>query len=183
MSLVHPLWKILCSIHSCQIQYSVLRSYIRHIKQQHIAFWDTHWNISRLLKEFNVESSKEISEPLQQNLSSFVSLQKAFEKFFNQKTLNSLILNTIETLLLKEDVQRYLLTSGETKNDRLICEFKDCLTYKNNPLTTSSYKTIQIMLYCDVFVCANPLGNKVKKCKISSIYFALGNLPRKKRSM
>ena len=47
MSLVHPLWKILCSIHSCQIQYSVLRSYIRHIKQQHIAFWDTHWNISK----------------------------------------------------------------------------------------------------------------------------------------
>ena len=47
MSLVHPLWKILCSIHSCQIQYSVLRSYIRHIKQQHIAFWDTHWNLSK----------------------------------------------------------------------------------------------------------------------------------------
>ena len=160
MSLVHPLWKILCSIHSCQIQYSVLRSYIRHIKQQHIAFWDTHWNISRLLKEFNVESSKEISEPLQQNLSSFVSLQKAFEKFFNQKKagkqlffvttsgikLNTeefskdhtfqyvSILRTIEVLLSKEDVQKYVLLSSKTENDGLICEFKDGLIYNNNPL-------------------------------------------------
>ena len=39
----------------------------------------------------NAESSQEICEHLQQNLSSFVSLQKAFEKFFNQKTLNSFV--------------------------------------------------------------------------------------------
>ena len=39
------------------------------------------------------------------------------------------------------------------------------------------------MLYCDEFVCANPLGSKVKKCKISALYFVLRNLPRKKRSM
>ena len=186
MSLVHPLSKILCCINGCQRQYSVLRSYVRHINQQHIAFWDAHLNISkettlsngihnnssaemipavvfdislqssldefseetfdkleeranpeianeilsfedlvltfllelrelkkasgvscefvarsikslleatnmeqkievdRLLKEFNAESSQEISEHLQQNLSLFVSLQKAFEEFFNQ---------------------------------------------------------------------------------------------------
>ena len=78
---------------------------------------------------------------------SFVSLQKAFEKFFNQKTLNSFvakrpflvttseiklnteevskdhtfqyvsILRTIEVILLKEDVQKYVLSSGETEND------------------------------------------------------------------
>ena len=47
--------------------------------------------VDRLLKKFNAESSQEISEHLQQNLSSFVSLQKAFEKFFNQKTLNSFV--------------------------------------------------------------------------------------------
>ena len=230
-----------------------MRSYIRHIKQQHTAFWDTHWNISnettlsndihnnssaemipaidfdsslqssldefseetfekleeganpeivteialsfenlvstfllvlrelkkasgvsceilarsissllgatnieqkievdRLLKEFNAENSQEISEPLQQNLSSFVSLQKAFKKCFNQKTLNSFvakqpsflttseiklnteevskdhtfqyvsILRTIEVLLSKEDVQKHVLSSGETENDGLI---------------------------------------------------------------
>ena len=42
--------------------------------------------VDRRFKEFNAESSQEISEFLQQNLSSFVSLQKAFDKFFNQKT-------------------------------------------------------------------------------------------------
>ena len=47
----------------------------------------------RLLKEFNAESSLKISENehLQQNLSLFVSLQKAFEKLFDQKTLNSFV--------------------------------------------------------------------------------------------
>ena len=58
----------------------------------------------------------------------------------------------------------------------LICEFKDGLIYKNNPLWTSSNKTIQIMLYCDEFVGAGPLGNKVKKCQISALYIVLGNL-------
>ena len=192
ISLVSPLLKISCSINGCQRQYSVFRSYIRHIKQQHIGFWDAHWNISkettlsndihnnssiekqavdfdsnlqssldeisgetfdeleegayqeivtetlsfedlvltfllelrelkkasdvscefvarsinslleatnmeqkieldRLLKEFNAESPQEISEHLQQNLSSFASLQKAFEKFFKQKTLDSFV--------------------------------------------------------------------------------------------
>ena len=40
--------------------------------------------VYRLLKEFNAESSQEISHHLQQSLSLFVSLQKAFEKLFNQ---------------------------------------------------------------------------------------------------
>ena len=39
------------------------------------------------------------------------------------------------------------------------------------------------MLYRDEFFWANPLGNKVKKRKISALYFVLGNLPRKKRPM
>ena len=165
--------------------------------------------VDRLLKEFNAESSQEISEHLQQNLSSFVSLQKAFEKFFNQKTLNSFVakqpffvtkreikLNTEEVskdhtfeyvvilrktqvLLSKEDI----LSSGETENHGLTCEFKGGLIYENNPLWTSSNKTIQITLYCDEFVCGNPLGDEVKKCTISALCFVLGNLPRKKRSM
>ena len=53
MSLVHRLSKILCSINGCQRQYSVLRSFIRHIKQQHIGFWDVHWNISKEITHSN----------------------------------------------------------------------------------------------------------------------------------
>ena len=47
--------------------------------------------VEKPLKEFNAESAQEISEHLQQNLSSFVSLLKAFEESFNQKTLNSFV--------------------------------------------------------------------------------------------
>ena len=93
------------------------------------------------------------------------------------------ILRTNEVLLSKEDVQKYVLSSDETENYGLICEFKDGLIYKNNPVWTSSNKKIQIMLYCDEFVCAKPLRNKVKNCKISALYFVLVNLPRKKRSL
>ena len=117
------------------------------------------------------------SEHLQQNLSLFVPLQKTFAKLFNQKTLNSFtakrhffvttneiklnteeiskdhtfqyvsILRTIEVPLSKKDVQKYVLSSGYTENDGLLCEFKDGLIYENNALWTSSNKTIQLMLY------------------------------------
>ena len=68
--------------------------------------------VDRLLKEFNAESSQEIREHLQQIPSSFVSFQKAFEKFFNQKTLNSfvakqpLFLTTSEIKLNIEEVSK-----------------------------------------------------------------------------
>ena len=93
------------------------------------------------------------------------------------------ILRTTEVVLLKKRDQRYAASSGEIENDGLICVFKDGLFFKNNPLWTSSNKTRQIILYCDEFVCANPLANKVKKCKICALYFVLRILPRKKRSM
>ena len=47
------------------------------------------------------------------------------------------ILKAIEVLLSKENVQKYVLSSGDTENDGLICEFKDGLIYENNPLWTS----------------------------------------------
>ena len=34
--------KVLRSINVCEGQYSVLHFCVRHIKQQHIAFWDIH---------------------------------------------------------------------------------------------------------------------------------------------
>ena len=43
------------------------------------------------------------------------------------------ILRLIEVLLSKEDVQKYVLSSGKTENDGLICELKDGQIYKNNP--------------------------------------------------
>ena len=44
------------------------------------------------------------------------------------------ILKTIEVLLSKENVQKYVLSSGDTENDGLICEFKDGIVYRKNTL-------------------------------------------------
>ena len=160
-----------------------------------------------LLKVFNVVSPQEKSQHLQ-NISSFVSLQKAFEKFsiktsyLVEKHLSFVIrkeikltdgisedhtfqyvsiLRLIEVLLLKKDVQKYVFSSGVTESDELICEFKVGLIFKNNTTRTSSDKTLYIMLYCDGFVFATPLGNKVKQCKISAFYVVLKQLTKKKR--
>ena len=85
----------------------------------------------------------------------------------------------------KEDLQKYALSSGETKNDGLICEFKDGLIYKNNPLWTSSIQIKQCKscyTVMNLFVLTH-WDTKFKNVKSSALYFVLGNLPRKERSM
>ena len=47
----------------------------------------------------------------------------------------------------------------------------------------SSRKILQIILYCDEFVSANPIGHNVKKIEILASYFSLGKIPQKKRSL
>ena len=40
---------------------------------------------------------------------------------------STLAFKVVQFFLSKEDVQKYVLLSGETENDGLICEFKDGL--------------------------------------------------------
>ena len=47
--------------------------------------------VDRLLKEFNAESSQEISEHLNKIFLYLCHCKKIFENFFNQKTLNSFV--------------------------------------------------------------------------------------------
>ena len=60
------------------------------------------------------------------------TLRKFLNKYHTFQYVS--ILRTIEVVLLKEDVQKYAVSSGETENDGLICVFKDGLIFKNNPL-------------------------------------------------
>ena len=87
MSLVHPLSKILCSINGCQRQYSILRSYVRHINQQHIAFLDTHWNISKettLSNDIHNNSSAEMIRAVDFDISLQSSLDEFSEETFDK---------------------------------------------------------------------------------------------------
>ena len=124
-----------------------------------------------------------------------MSLQEACEKFFNQKTLNSFvgkqpffvttsesklnaeeisqdhafqyasILRTTEVLLWKEDVQKYVFSSGETENDGLICEFKDGLIYKNNPCGHLQIKQYKLCYAVTNFFVLTHWGTKLKNVK------------------
>ena len=78
---------VLCSINSCQRQYPALRSYIRHIKQQHIAFWDTHRNISKettLSNEIHNNTSAEMIPVVHLDPSLQSSLDKFLEETFGK---------------------------------------------------------------------------------------------------
>ena len=87
ISLVHPLSKILCGINGCQRQYSVLRSYIRHIKQQHIGFWDAHWNMS---KETTLSNDIHNNSSIELQATDFdSSLQRSLDEF-SEETFDEL---------------------------------------------------------------------------------------------
>ena len=48
-----------------------------------------------------------------------------------------------------------------------ICEFKDVLIYKNNPLQSSSNKTLKVNLYSVEPTCAKTLGKKLKNVNLT----------------
>ena len=54
--------------------------------------------------------------------------------------------------------------------------------FRKNKLLTTVPNCLQIILYHDDFGVSNPLGNKLKKYKMSAFYFVLGNIPGKYRS-
>jgi hypothetical protein len=55
-------------------------------------------------------------------------------------------------------------------------DFCDGSIYKNNNFFVQNENGLQIQLYCDDFQAANPLGNRVKRCKVTAVYWTLGNL-------
>lgn len=92
------------------------------------------------------------------------------------------ILDTLNILLSHEDVLGKVKYPENSIGDGMFCTFSDGTSYKQNKLFSSNKDALQIILYHDDFNIVNPLGNKVKKHKISGFYFVLGNLPIKFRS-
>ena len=135
----------------------------------------------RLLKKFSIKTSYLVEKQLSFVIRKEIKLTDGISEDHTFQYVS--ILRLIEVLLLKKDVQKYVFSSGVTESDELICEFKVGLIFKNNTTRTSSNKTLYIMLYCDGFVFATPLGNKVKQCKISAFYVVLKQLTKKKGLM
>ena len=118
MSLAHLLLKVFCSINGCQRQYFVLRSHIRHFKQQHTPFWDTDWNISKetaLSNYIHNNSSAEMIPAVDFD----PSLQSSSDEF-SEETFDKLT----ETLSFDDLVLTFLLELRELKKaSGVSCEF------------------------------------------------------------
>ena len=116
---IHYRKSYVASINSCQRQHTVLRSYIRHIKQQHIAFWDTHWNISKettLSNDIHNNSSAEMIQAVEPNSSLQSSLDEFSEETFDKlkEGANPEIIVT-ETLSLEDLILTFILELRELK--------------------------------------------------------------------
>ena len=127
MSLVHPLSKVLRSINGCQRQYSVLRSYIRRIKRQHIAFWDIRWNISKkttLSNDIHNNSSADMTPAVDFDSSLQSSLDEFSEETFDKLEEGANPEIVTETLSFEDLVLIFLLELRELKKaSGVSCEF------------------------------------------------------------
>jgi len=95
------------------------------------------------------------------------------------------ILRTLQTITEKDDVLAHIFKEEDeesTPSSSLITNFRDGSIFKNSIFFQENPTALQINLYVDEFVPCNKLGNKVKKGKITAVYFTLGNIPRKYRS-
>ena len=88
------------------------------------------------------------------------------------------ILKSIKALLGQEDILAEVL-NPHTSQDEFMSDYCDGSNFKSHPLFGSDARNLQIQLYCDDFQGSNPLGNRIRKCKISAFYFVLGNISPK----
>ena len=91
------------------------------------------------------------------------------------------ILQSLKALFKNETVQQQFLNQITSQPD-FYKDFKDGLLLKNNPLFNSQAKTIQILLYQDVFEVTNPLGSGKGKHKVLGVYYSLANFHPQNRS-
>ena len=118
---------VLCSINGCQRQYPALRSYIRHIKQQHIAFWDTHWNISKettLSNDIHNNSTAEMIPAVDFDTGLQSSLDEFSEETFDKLEEGANPEIVTETLSFEDLVLTFLLELRELKKaSGVSCQF------------------------------------------------------------
>ena len=93
------------------------------------------------------------------------------------------IIDTLRALLCHQDVLAEVMNGHKSVEvDGIMRDYCDGSIYKENNFFSENPNGLQIQLYCDDYQAANPLGNRVKRCKITGIYFVLGNLRPKHRS-
>ena len=103
-----------------------MRSFIRYIKQQHIGFWNTHWNISKetTLSNDIYNSSAEMITAVDFDPSLLRSLDEFSEETFDELEEGADHEIVTETLSFEDLVLTFLPELRELKKAfRVSCEF------------------------------------------------------------
>ena len=93
--------------------------------------------------------------------------EQSFEYTSVESTLKS---------LMRDPVMSNEILSGHTSKDHYLRDFCDGSIYENHAGFNHCAKNIQIILYYDEILPANPLGSRTSQSKISAFYYAIGNL-------
>ncbi|XP_063226787.1 uncharacterized protein LOC134533272 isoform X1 [Bacillus rossius redtenbacheri] len=124
------------------------------------------------------------------NFVSPVGVRLGFNKYNEECHMHYIpILHSLKAMLSNEAVySQYLLTtinepnSIESESNIVLTDTKDGTKIKNHPLFSNNCEALQVVLFQDEFLVANPLGSSKKDLKMLEVYFCLGNLPPWSRS-
>ena len=88
----------------------------------------------------------------------------------------------LEQILSFEDVYKEIATPKNVEPGSWNC-FESGLNYQQNPLFKKHPQALQIHLYADEIQMVNELGSRTKNNKVVFVYFSIGNLSPKNRSL
>lgn len=91
------------------------------------------------------------------------------------------LLEDLQSYLEKEDIAREAF-SNKPGFSGIYRDFCDGLIFRNHKLFSKEEHSIQLFLFSDAFQTGNPLSVCKKATKLDSVYYAVGNLPRKYRA-
>ncbi len=93
------------------------------------------------------------------------------------------LLTTLEKLLTTCDDYVSEVENSHFSSTSLMCDFCDGSQFKEHELFSSNPKALQIIAYYDELEIVNPIGTYVKKHKLGCLFFTLGNVRPRFRSI
>ena len=93
------------------------------------------------------------------------------------------LLETLEKLLTYCDDYRAEIENSHQSTTPLICDYCDGSTFQEHDLFSTHPKALQIIAYYDKLEVVNPIGTYVKKHKLGCLFFTLGNVRPRFRSV
>ena len=89
------------------------------------------------------------------------------------------IKENLKALLSNKDIQKAYFDSVPKEDKTNIESFYQSDSFKSNELFKADKKSIQVKLFVDAYSNCNPLADKRKAYKVTTVQYKIGNLPRR----